>query len=542
MAVVCLIKRHSNESGERRLSLKSAFLLLGFFVCPTDQAPSPNLHEEKHSWNCTPDKIVKGDEGERLTIVSRVNPVDRCYFQFTHEDEDYRCCYQNKDDNYCGALEYQNGPKCLKSDNYFVEIDSKGHSAVHTCNLTIPSVSSSSSGKYQSFNSDNQAIQMCHISAVRTRRHVQTLGSAKASTKVLFLCIILLGGLIACVYGFFRNKRDKTARLQDEDVFEEFKAGDRDNFTRKLGKRSILSLRDSNYNNIYHIASFAGLSETMRAIVFNYGELGFEEEEEVEQLNLKHKRTGIFMKKPTAMIPARMAKCLEYIPTPFLLWPRRWANPTTSLNSRNKDGDTPLMIAAGQGQTRMVQELIYNGADVKITNRGGFSALHAAAEGYTTDQKNEFIKIVQLLQEKGLTLNEKERETVLQMFVRLGDEYRDTVEFLLDLDPTWKEDKGETLKTLYNAVAGGSKDILQLLLTHGRLEWKEYNGDCLKMAVEKMNRKAVDFLLRKTDPLPSIDEVNTALHLAKETQAKLKTALHLRRVRHIINQLEAVLK
>ena len=62
------------------------------------------------------------------------------------------------------------------------------------------------------------------------------------------------------------------------------------------------------------------------------------------------------------------------------------------------------------------------------------------------------------------------------------------------------------------------------------------------MAVEKMNRKAVDFLLRKTDPLPSIDEVNTALHLAKETQAKLKTALHLRRVRHIINQLEAVLK
>ena len=166
-------------------------LLLGFFVCPTDQAPSPYMNEENHIWNCTLDKIVKGDEGERLTIVSRVNPVDRCYFEFTHQDDDYRCCYQNKEDNYCGALQYKNGPKCLKSDNYLVKIDSKGHSAVDTCNLTITSVSPLSEGKYQSFHSSGQPIQMCNISITTDLQSIFP-GFHSSLFAIVFSCFIVL--------------------------------------------------------------------------------------------------------------------------------------------------------------------------------------------------------------------------------------------------------------------------------------------------------------------------------------------------------------
>jgi len=171
-------------------------LLLGFFVCPTDQAPSPSINEESKSWNCTLDKTVKEDEGERLTIVSRVNPVDRCYFEFTPQDDDYRCCYQNKDDNYCGALGYSNGPKCLKSDNYLVKIDSKGQSAVDTCSLTIESVSSLSEGKYQSFHSSGQPIQMCNISiTTNLQSNFPGFPFPFLVCFIVLSCFILLSGI-----------------------------------------------------------------------------------------------------------------------------------------------------------------------------------------------------------------------------------------------------------------------------------------------------------------------------------------------------------
>jgi hypothetical protein len=128
------------------------------------------------------------------------------------------------------------------------------------------------------------------------------------------------------------------------------------------------------------------------------------------------------------------------------------------------------------------------------------------------------------------------------MKLRGGVQNRDIVEFLLDEDPTWKENNDKILKMLFTAAEGGNKDILQLLLTRGDLKWKDYNGDCLKMAVEKNNMHAVNFLLLKTYPLPSIDEIDAALHLAREKQAELKAASELREVGHIIDELEAVPK
>ena len=117
-----------------------------------------------------------------------------------------------------------------------------------------------------------------------------------------------------------------------------------------------------------------------------------------------------------------------------------------------------------------------------------------------------------------------EKETVLQKIARLGDDYRDILALLLAQKEysTWKKDDTEALKTLYNAVAGGHKDVLQLLLENGELQWKDYNRDCLLNAVEKNNKTAVNFILRKISPLPTDDEKNEALVKAEKKKEQYK--------------------
>ena len=53
------------------------------------------------------------------------------------------------------------------------------------------------------------------------------------------------------------------------------------------------------------------------------------------------------------------------------------------VNTRNRTGWTPLMVAAGAGQTHIVAYLLSQGADLSVTNNHGASALaYAALEGH----------------------------------------------------------------------------------------------------------------------------------------------------------------
>jgi len=86
------------------------------------------------------------------------------------------------------------------------------------------------------------------------------------------------------------------------------------------------------------------------------------------------------------------------------------------------------MIAAEQGSSDIVIALIEDGADVKIVRKVKSSnwketSLHAAVDGYTSDRKEDFIEILQQLEEKDRTLADTSRlqlETILQMKVRGG--------------------------------------------------------------------------------------------------------------------------
>ena len=457
---------------------------------------------------------------------------------FTNPVDNYQCCYGDKDTDDCKDFDYD--PRCLSRDEYALNIDLLGLSSVSTCNLTIESVDSTSSGNYQSFDIYGQAIQKCNI-VVKTEKETSN-GSVTAEVTVVMglVIVILMILLYKCC--------EKRNRCHAEKIFNLLAAEDEEKFKKELSRKSIFSLRDRNGNTIFHIAAHDGWTVRMRDIVLNSGDKG-------EQL--EHKRTDIFAIKPSNKMPH---------------WLSRWAYPEMDLNSKNKDGDTPLMIAAGQGQIDIVEALIGNGADASISSEG-HTALEKAMLGYSKDQEDAYLKIFSILKEdsgsissgkrasltfaepepeafssarcqrrirevysrlagsdedqinlKPVVPDDIEKETVLQRIVRLGDDYRDILALLLAQKeyPTWKKDYTEVLKTLYNAVAGGHKDILQLLLENGELQWKDYNRACLLRAVEENNKTAVNFILRKISPLPTDDEKNEALVKAVKKKEQYK--------------------
>jgi hypothetical protein len=132
--------------------------------------------------------------------------------------------------------------------------------------------------------------------------------------------------------------------------------------------------------------------------------------------------------------------------------------------------------------------------------------------------------------------------SVFSGFVSTGF-YRDIVKTILDQDKDgrWKTQNLPT--TLYNAVAGGHKDILNLLIEHGKLQWKNYNGGCLRTAVEKNNKTAVNFIFGKTFPLPTDDQNKGALDLAKEKREAFKKSWKTNETitaNHIVDKLSSI--
>jgi ankyrin repeat protein len=61
---------------------------------------------------------------------------------------------------------------------------------------------------------------------------------------------------------------------------------------------------------------------------------------------------------------------------------RKFVASGVDVNSRNRFGWTPLMLAAGEGQTPIVRYLLSAGADIRAINQYGASPLaYAALEG-----------------------------------------------------------------------------------------------------------------------------------------------------------------
>jgi len=158
------------------------FLLMCFFLF---------AKADEDSGDCRYQQVIDVMQGRKLTLISDVDPLARCYFVSTTNDGDQCCFDKDKSDEDCETSDkykHQNSMNCPK---YELTCDS---SKTFTCNLTITSVSEAVAGQYKSYDANHEPIQECVVTVS---------GGDAAGTIWIILVIIVLAALSAFASGAF---------------------------------------------------------------------------------------------------------------------------------------------------------------------------------------------------------------------------------------------------------------------------------------------------------------------------------------------------
>ena len=160
------------------------------------------------------------------------------------------------------------------------------------------------------------------------------------------------------------------------------------------------------------------------------------------------------------------------------------------LNARDGDGKTALHWAALYGQTKVMELLLANKADVNSLDEDGFTPLHWAATFNQSDA-------VKLLLANKANMNIKVQKygwTPLRLAVIHG--HMATAEALLNggADPNLKDE--DNIPLLNQAVIRGKKEMVGLLLDKkADLNKKDSEGEtALDEAEEQGNKEIIEFL------------------------------------------------
>lgn len=117
--------------------------------------------DEDKNTDCRKENAIDVKFGEELTLISRVDPLKRCYFVFTDDDSSDQCCFNRKEHNEdCETSDKYNPRNSMNCPEYVLKVDSI---ETRTCVLTITSVSETAAGQYRSFDADDVPIQGCHV-------------------------------------------------------------------------------------------------------------------------------------------------------------------------------------------------------------------------------------------------------------------------------------------------------------------------------------------------------------------------------------------
>jgi len=137
---------------------------------------------------------------------------------------------------------------------------------------------------------------------------------------------------------------------------------------------------------------------------------------------------------------------------------------STSIETRDENGSTPLVSAAAYGAPEIVEFLLKRGADIQAIDKYGNTALIAAACECALATMNSTYDIVKMLLNKGADPNARNREgTTALMNAASGFGGAAIVELLLEsgADPTAKDKHGTTALAL--AIKRQRPDEVRLL-------------------------------------------------------------------------------
>ena len=145
-------------------------------------------------------------------------------------------------------------------------------------------------------------------------------------------------------------------------------------------------------------------------------------------------------------------------------------NTPDRVNCRDSRGWTPLHHAAFNGQTKMIQILVAQGAVVDSTDKDGATALHVAASSGSPD-------VIEALLQSGAKINAVDhyRDTPLQDAASEGA--ASAVEALLQHHAAIEERCSNGFSPLQSAVFRGHTDVVRLLIERGaNLENRDNEG------------------------------------------------------------------
>ena len=167
------------------------FLLVCFFLF---------AKADEDSGDCRDQQVIDVKQGGKLTLISDVDPLARCYFVSTINDGDQCCFDKDKSDEDCETSDkykHQNSMSCPK---YELTCDS---SKTFTCNLTITNVSEAVAGQYKSYDANHEPIQGCQV----------TVSGGGGGSGTIIVVIVVLVALLAVLAsgGFFWHKKRYSA-------------------------------------------------------------------------------------------------------------------------------------------------------------------------------------------------------------------------------------------------------------------------------------------------------------------------------------------
>lgn len=192
------------------------------------------------------------------------------------------------------------------------------------------------------------------------------------------------------------------------------------------------------------------------------------------------------------------------------------------LDISSSEGDTPLHIAAGYGNLKLVQSFVEHGADINAKDENDQTPLHKAAIGWNLDvvkflvhhganlnskddngqtplhitTKWNEIKTIQYLLKHGADINSKDNNGQTPLHLAMKWNEIETIEYLLKqgADINSKDDNGQS--PLFEAIRWNSIETIQYLLKHGadRNLKNRWGHTPLEHARKLLNQDAVKIL------------------------------------------------